>query len=178
MSTKQVSFRFSVLLAAVFGANVLSHADRHLIAVMVDAVREDLHLSDTEIGVLYGFGFSISFSIATLFFAVLSDRFSRTKMIAFSIGSWSLATILFGIASNFYLLFAARLGVGAGQSILSPAVYSLLADNTKPKYLTQTNAIYAMGSFIGIAFTFILGQHLLSMDIRRPFGLDFFEFAT
>lgn len=157
-STKSRHFAHTAnfTLGALFFANLISHIDRHLLAMTVDQIRADVGLSDTQVGVLYGFGFSVSFALSTVVLASYSDKYSRTKIIALAIGFWSVATGLFGIASSFALLFIARLGIGVGQAALSPAVYSILADLFHRQKRGRANAIYASGSFVGLSIAVAL----------------------
>ena len=146
-----------------FGANVLSHMDRQIIIGIVDLLRHEMDLSDTQIGVLHGLAFSLTFAVFGVVLANLGDRFARGKLIALAIGVWSISTAAFGLVSGFMSMFLARMGVGLGQAMLSPLVYSLLADNFHRKYLGRACATYAIGSFIGVGLVLWVGGRLLEL---------------
>ncbi len=159
------SHGFSIVLVCLC-ANILSHVDRNMLVGMVDVIRADIGLSDTQFGLLHGLAFSLSFSFFTVVLAGFGDRISRGNLIAVAICIWSIATGLFGFATGFLSLFLARMGVGLGQALLSPTVYSLLADNFPRSRLARANSFYAFGSFIGVALVLYLGGYLADLSFK------------
>ena len=110
-------------------AATLSFIDRQILNVMIGPIKRDLGgLSDTEISLIIGLAFSAVYSLTTLPLARIADRYSRRNVIAAGIFSWSLMTALAGMASSFWQLFTARMGVGIGEASLGPASTSMLAD--------------------------------------------------
>ncbi|VAV95419.1 Permeases of the major facilitator superfamily, partial [hydrothermal vent metagenome] len=152
------------IVLVCLGANILSHADRNMLVVMIDVVQSDLGLSDTQIGLLHGLAFSLSFSVFTIVFASLADRMARGNLIAIAICLWSIATGLFGFATGFLSMFLARMGVGLGQAMLSPTVYSLLASNFPRSRLARASSWYVSGSFLGVALVLSVGGYLAEMS--------------
>jgi MFS family permease len=87
----------------------------------------------------------------------LADRTSRKLMICLGLFIWSFMTVISGFAASFTFLVTARLFVGLSQAMLSPAVYSYLADEFSPKKRATIFSFYASGIFIGIGMSFLLG---------------------
>jgi MFS family permease len=94
--------------------------------------------------------------------ATLSDRTNRPLVIGAGVAIWSLATAACGLASSFAGLFASRLLVGAGESTLSPATHSLIADLFPREKLGRATAIFSVGSFLGSGIAFLVGGTIIS----------------
>src|SRR6202020_1628595 len=106
--------------------NVVSFADRIMIAVLVQPIKHDLHLSDTQMGLLSGFAFVAVYAAVGLPLARLADRIGRRWILAASVGFWSLMTAVCGLTQTFGQLVLARLGVGLGEAACIPSGDSLL----------------------------------------------------
>ncbi|MCZ6517979.1 MAG: MFS transporter, partial [Gammaproteobacteria bacterium] len=116
-------------VAVLMIAFIFSIADRIIIALLVDPIKTDLGLSDTDLGIMMGLAFAIFYALMGLPIGRLSDRYNRRSIIAAGIFMWSLMTATCGLARNFWELFLARVGVGVGEATLSPAAYSMIADS-------------------------------------------------
>jgi MFS family permease len=143
-----------VMLSIVLG---LSQLDRNILSLLLQSIKHDLKLNDTEMGLLTGAAFSSVYLILSYPLSLLSDRFSRKVMIALGVAVWSLSTAACGLASGFLSMFAARAGVGAGESVNAPATYSLLADSFPRERLTRAMATLNLGFVGGTALSLILG---------------------
>ncbi|MGI9330496.1 MAG: spinster family MFS transporter [Gammaproteobacteria bacterium] len=147
-------------------AYVFSFIDRTILALLVDPIKADLGLSDTQIGLLGGFAFAIFYTLMGLPIGWLADRKRRTFIIAGGIFVWSLMTAACGLAKNFGQLILARIGVGVGEAALSPPAYSMIADYFPPNRLGRPLGVYSSGVFIGTALAFILGGALVQYFTR------------
>ena len=87
----------------------------------------------------------------------IADKKSRIAMICIGLAIWSLMTVLSGFAASFAFLVTARLFVGVSQAMLSPAVYSYLADRFSEQDRATVFSVYASGIFIGIGLSFLAG---------------------
>ncbi len=159
IATKQPTSRFYAwfVLGLLVLIYISSFVDRQIIAVLGTSIRQELGLSNTEIGVLYGPAFSLIYAICGLFMGRMADRVPRTRIILTGLTVWSLMTLASGFASSLIFLVTARLFVGVSQASLSPAVYSLLADYFKPQQRATVFSIYASGIFLGIGAAFLIG---------------------
>ena len=138
-------------------AQVVSFIDRQVITLLVQPIRADLAISDTQISLLMGFAFVIFYVAMGVPIARLSDRYSRRTIIATGIFLWSLATAACGLARNFWQLFLARIGVGVGEATLTPAAYSMIADYFPKTLLGRAIGLYAVGVYLGAGLALVLG---------------------
>src|SRR6266704_5245806 len=113
-------------------ANLLSYTDRQILSLLVDPIRHDLSISDTQVGLLIGTAFALVYGVAGLPFGWLADRLRRRDLIVTGIVLWSLGTVCCGLSQNFAQFFAARLLVGIGEAVLTPASISLISDSFPP----------------------------------------------
>ena len=136
---------------------VFNFIDRQILAILAPSIKDDLGLSDTQIGALSGVAFGIFYATLGIPIARLADRYSRVNIIAICLGIWSLMTALSGLAQNFVQLLIARIGVGIGEAGGSPPSHSLLADYFTPDKRATALGIYALGIPIGILFGNLAG---------------------
>ena len=106
-------------------AFTVAFIDRQILSLLVQPIRRDLGISDTQISLLAGFAFAVFYSVLGVPIARLADRRSRRAIISVGVFLWSLMTAACGLAKSFAGLFAARVGVGVGEATLSPAAYSM-----------------------------------------------------
>lgn len=136
---------------------ILSFVDRQIVAVLGTQIRDTLTLNNLQIGLLYGPAFSFVYALAGIPMGRIADRTSRKMMISIGLFVWSLMTVLSGFAASFAFLITARIFVGLSQAMLSPAVYSYLADAFSPERRATVFSIYASGIFIGVGLSFLIG---------------------
>ena len=136
---------------------IISFVDRQIIAVLGVQIRDSLSLSNLQMGLLYGPVFSFIYAFSGIPMGRLADRVSRKGMICAGLFIWSAMTVFSGFANTFLILILARLFVGVSQSMLSPAVYSYLADAFTPEKRATVFSVYASGIFIGIGLSFLVG---------------------
>lgn len=146
------------LLAVTY---MLSFMDRTLISLLIGPIKAEFLLSDTEIGMLIGFGFVVFYSLLGLPFGALADRSDRRWLIIVGLVAWSVATSASGFAGGFVALMAMRTLVGVGEATLSPAAYSTLADRFPPHRLGVAVAIYAAGVSVGGGLAMAFGGVLV-----------------
>ncbi len=142
------------ILSLVLG---LSQIDRGILSLLLQPIKQDLGLSDSEMGLLIGLAFSIVYLFLSFPLSRISDRRSRKTMIAIGVAFWSLATAACGLARSFWPMFIARAGVGAGEAVNGPATYSLLADSFPREKLPRAMAVLNLGFVGGTAISLIIG---------------------
>lgn len=131
--------------------------DQGILNLLIQDIIVDFQLTDTQASLLLGPAFAMAYLLFGVPLSPLIDRSVRKRMIAAAITVWSLATAACGLASSFAQLFAARMAVGAGEAINSPASYSLVSDFFPRERLPR--AIYALqlGSVAGNGLSLLLG---------------------
>ncbi|HEX3913055.1 MAG TPA: MFS transporter [Steroidobacteraceae bacterium] len=136
---------------------VFSFIDRTTISLIVEPMKRDLHISDTEIGMLQGFAFALLYTFLGLPIARLSDRHNRRAIIAGGVFIWSIMATSCGLARTAIQLFIARIGVGVGEAALSPAAYSIITDSFPRSRLGGAFGVYNIGITIGAGIAFLVG---------------------
>ena len=150
-----------VLILALLIA--LSLMDRQLLAIVADQVKTEFHLSDTDVGLLGGTIFSISFTVASIPLAWSADRISRTGILTVCATFWALCTAAVGGANAFTALAAARVGLAIGEAGCNPCAQSLIADYVPPERRGRALAIYTMGGPAGLIAAGFLGGALADL---------------
>jgi predicted MFS family arabinose efflux permease len=144
------------LVAVLLAANLFNFADRAILAVLAQPIKEDLALTDTDLGMLSGLGFALLYSILGVPLGWLAERVSRKGIIAVCVAVWSFMTAACGLATGFTTLLLGRVGVGIGEAGLQPPTYSLFADHFAANRRASIIAIFGLGSPLG----FLFGQSL------------------
>lgn len=148
-------------------AFIFSLIDRQILNLLVIPIQNDLLLSDTQISLLQGFAFVITYVLLSVPIGRLVDKFNRIKIMISGVVIWSITTFTCGLSRNFYELLFARMGVGAGEAALSPAAWSVLADYFRPERLSFPISIYLMGPYLGAGLAMILGAYVLDLTSGR-----------
>ncbi|HEU4650567.1 MAG TPA: MFS transporter [Croceibacterium sp.] len=139
-----------------------------VMTLMVEPVKRDLGLTDVEMSYLLGFSVVLFYALIGIPAARLADRHNRKWLMTLSVAVWSAATAACGLANTFWQFFAARFGIGAGESISGPLSYSMLADYFPPEKLPRGIAIYNVGLQGGNALSLLLGAFLIHMLAGLP----------
>lgn len=151
------------MLGVLLIANVLSFVDRQILVLLVQPIRQDLGISDTQISLLQGFAFTILYSIVGLPLGRYADRNNRRNLIICGVAIWSVMTMCCGFAHTYGQLFAARIGVGIGEATLAPAAYSMICDAFRPQRRGTALGIYSSGIYLGIGVSVALGGAVLAL---------------
>lgn len=162
-------------LAFLSVALMVATIDRGILTLLVAPIKKQLDLTDTQFTVLHGWAFVSVYALLGLPIARLADRTSRRLIIGVGMAFWSAMTALCAFATGFWQFFAARAGVGAGESSFAPATYSILTDSFPPEKLPRAFAIVGIGFFYGASFGVILGAGLLMMAERLALGFGAFQ---
>ena len=136
---------------------IFSFIDRTTISLLVEPMKRDLHISDTQIGMLQGLAFALLYTFLGLPIARLSDRHSRRAIIAAGVFIWSIMATLCGLTRTAVQLFVARVGVGVGEAALSPAAYSIITDSFPRSKLGGAFGFYNIGITIGAGTALLVG---------------------
>lgn len=156
------------MVAVLVGVTFTALLDRSIPALLVEPVRRDLGISDTQYSVIQGYAYSIFYCLAGFPVGRLVDRTNRRNLILIGIPCWSGATILCGLATDFWTLCLARMGVGASMALLAPAAYSIVADYFEPARRGRALAVYSLAFSIGAGLSFIVGGVILRAFAGSP----------
>jgi MFS family permease len=142
------------VLVLVYGFNFV---DRYIFIIMMEPIKKDLRLSDTQLGLISGLGFSAVYSLSGLVVAHWADRGNRRSIIAMALAAWSALTVVSGLARNFAQLLIARMGVGVAEAGCSPPAHSLISDYFPARQRAVAFSIYAIGLDAGMCMGFVCG---------------------
>ncbi len=155
------------ILVVVYTFNFI---DRQIIGILAVPIKADLGLTDTELGLMGGLAFALFYTGLGIPIALLADRFSRTWIMTAALTIWSAMTAASGLATNFWQLFAARLGVGIGEAGGVAPAYSLISDFFPPSQRARALGIYSFGIPIGSALGIVFGGIIATLlDWRIAF---------
>ncbi len=158
------------MLAVLLLAYVFNFIDRQIVGILAPAIKRDLVLTDTQLGLLGGLAFALLYTTLGIPVARLADRRSRVWIITVSLGVWSAFTAACGLAASFPQLFLARLGVGVGEAGGTAPAYSLIADYFPRAQRARALAVYSLGIPIGGALGILFGGLVASaVDWRFAF---------
>lgn len=142
------------LLTAAQGCHAL---DRAIIGLVLEPVRQEFKVSDSQLGVLAGLGYGAAFAAAAIPMGLLVDRTNRKRLLGVLLALWSGLTALCGLASNYVQLLVARMAVGVAESGGAPTGMSILADYFRPSERAGAVGIWYLSSAIGIIGTYLVG---------------------
>ena len=141
----------------------LTAVDRVAFPVVIEPIRHELALTDTQLGLLTGLAYSAMYAIASLPVARWADVGDRRTIIALSLGIWSIMTALCGFAHSVWQLFLARFGVGFGEAGSNAPVQSLLCDYFAPERRSLPLSLFGLGAAVGA----IVGYGLVGFAADR-----------
>jgi predicted MFS family arabinose efflux permease len=139
---------------------VFNFIDRQILVILQESIKQELLLSDTQLGLLSGLSFALFYVILGIPIARLADRGNRRNVVAIAVVAWSAMTALCGLAQNYIQLVLARIGVGVGEAGCSPPAHSMISDYFSENQRATALSVYSMGIYIGILFGFSLGGWL------------------
>ncbi|MDZ4867078.1 MAG: MFS transporter [Alphaproteobacteria bacterium] len=137
-----------------------SHLDRSIVGILAQPIKDELGLSDTQVGFLGGFAFAVFYATLGIPLALLADRTNRRNIIAFAVTVWSVMTVACGFAGNYLQLVLARIGVGVGEAGSSPQSHSMIADMYAPHERSRAMSVYTLGVTLGVMLGFMVGGYV------------------
>ncbi|WP_339821893.1 MFS transporter [uncultured Parasphingorhabdus sp.] len=143
-----------IMLMLTFMFNI---TDRLVMSILIEDIKAEFVLSDTQIGLLAGTAFTVFYLILGVPAGRLADRTNRKTMVAVSLSLWSLMSALCGAALGFWTLLLARLGVGVGEAGGGPPSVSIITDYFAPHELSRAMGIYAAGAVLGPVLGYAAG---------------------
>jgi MFS family permease len=148
------------VLAMLTLVYVFNFIDRQVLVILQESIKKELHLSDTQLGLLSGFTFAVFYVTLGIPIARLADRTNRRNTVAVSLGLWSIMTACSGLARNFVQLLLARTGVGVGEAGGSPSSHAMISDYFPPQKRSTALSIYSAGIYFGVLIGFLMGGYL------------------
>jgi len=150
----------SYVLGVLSVTYMMNYADRTLLAILIEPMKQELGTTDTQMGLLSGIAFAIFYALFGLPLATWADRGNRRTILALGIAVWSLMTAATAASRGFLHILLARIGVGAGEASSGAPVHSLLSDYFPPEHRATVMAIYTAGAQLGAMFGIAVGGWL------------------
>jgi MFS family permease len=157
-----LAYRSYVLLVLVI-VYTFNFIDRQIVGILAVPIKTELHLSDSQLGLMGGLAFALFYTLLGIPIARLADRVSRTGIMTVALALWSLMTAVCGLTQNFAQLFMARVGVGVGEAGGVAPAYSLICDYFPTKERARALSVYSFGIPIGAASGIVLGGFITSL---------------
>jgi MFS family permease len=150
------------LLWTLLVVYIFNFLDRQIVNILAEPIKNDLGLSDTQIGLMTGLAFALFYTVLGIPIARYADRpkSNRVGIISVSLAIWSGMTVLCGLAQNYAQLLAARIGVGVGEAGCTPAAMSLITDAVPAEKRSSAIAFYGLGVPIGSLLGMVVGGAL------------------
>jgi len=148
--------RLWLSVLVLFAVNILNFYDRHVPGALVEPMRKEFHLDDTQIGLL-GSAFIWLYAIVGVPLGLIADRWSRKKLLAWGVLVWTALTASAGLATTYGFLLFSRVGVGLGEAACAPTATSWLGDLFRPAQRSRVLALFMMGIPVGGALGFFFG---------------------
>jgi predicted MFS family arabinose efflux permease len=149
MTTKIQGFRRHYTLFLLFLVSAVSLIDRQIMGIVIEPIKAEFHVSDTQIGLLTGLGFSLVYCLFAIPMGRFADRTNRRNLIGWCCAFWSAMTLLCGWVTSYWGLALARLGVAVGESGSGAASMSMIADLYPPHQRAKAISVYMLGAPIG-----------------------------
>ena len=151
------------VVAVLTLANVSGFVDRQILSLLVEPIKRDLGVSDTQVSLLMGLSFAVFYSVLGIPIGRLADRGSRRAIVAVGAVLWSAMTALSGLARTFTQLFVLRIGVGVGEATLGPSAVSMIADAFPRERRGTAMSVYMLGTFLGSGIAYALGAYVVGL---------------
>jgi len=148
------------VLAMLFLVLATSLIDRNVLGILLEDIKADLRISDTELGLLTGPAFAVTNAIAGIPLARMADRFSRRDIVAWGLLAWSALTAMQGLTRSFGALMVARIGVGIGEASTGPSAHSLISDYFPLRQRATAISLYTIGGHLGVWIALFVGGWL------------------
>jgi MFS transporter, Spinster family, sphingosine-1-phosphate transporter len=145
------------LLLLILASN---YVDRLALGLLLQDIKVDLQLSDTQLGLLSGIAFALFYSVMGIPLARWADRGNRVTIITVTAAIWSAAVALCGVAESFLQLLLIRIGVAVGEAGCVPPAHSLIADHFDRAERPRAVARYMLGGPLSVVIGYFLAGWL------------------
>lgn len=150
-------FRAWTSVAILMLFSLFSMLDRQIIALLVEPIKRDLLLSDTQLGLLSGLAFALLYAVAGLPIGWAVDRYPRRIIVFLGITVWSLSCAACGLARDFWQLAIGRTFVGVGEASLSPSAVSLIGDLFPKERMALPMGMFSASFYLGSGAALAIG---------------------
>ena len=147
---------------------LLSFADRVIFGLVLKPIQTSLHFTDSQLGILSGVAFAVTYAVFSPFSGYVVDRFNRKTILLLAVAFWSLMTLATGLSTSFLALGVARALVGVGEAFMNPLAVSLIGDAVAPERRARVFSLYLSAGALGGIFAYIFGGTIVHVLARVP----------
>jgi predicted MFS family arabinose efflux permease len=151
------------VLATLILVNIFNAIDRGILSILQQPIKEDLLLSDWQLGILSGPAFAALYSVAGVPIARLADRGNRSLILAIAVSFWSMMTALCGLAQSYIHLLLCRIGVGGGEGACTPTTHALISSHFSARQRGFAMAVLTTSIPIAQMLAPLLGGYATAM---------------
>jgi MFS family permease len=151
------------LLTILMVILAFNYVDRLALAVVLQDIKVEFSVSDTQLGLLSGIAFALFYSLMGLPIARWADRGNRVIIITVTTLLWSVAVALCGVAGSFLQLLLIRVGVAVGEAGCIPPAHSLIADYFTREERPRAVARYMQGGPLSVVIGYCLAGWLVQL---------------
>lgn len=151
-----------LVLAMLSALYTFSLIDRNILVLLIGPIKTQFQINDVQIGLLVGTAFAVVYAFLGIPAGRLADRGNRKMLIAAGAIIWCLCTIASGFAASFAVLVLFRLGLAAGEAVLTPAVHSMIGDLFPPEKRSLAASLYTSAGLLGPPLAFSGGALVIS----------------
>jgi MFS family permease len=157
MKTSAYGWRSHYTLLVLLFVYTMSFIDRQIMGILIQPIKEEFQVSDTAMGLLSGLTFALFYGVLAIPFGRYADRANRRNFVAYCCAAWSAMTALCGMATGYWSLALARVGVAVGEAGGTAPSLSMIADHYPPEQRGRAMGVYWLGPQLGILFGLTLG---------------------
>ncbi len=144
-----------VALGVLFGVNLLNFYDRQILGPLLEPIRREFHLTDTQLGALSTL-FTVLYAVVGVPFGRLADSWSRKRLLALGMIVWSALTASSGFAASYMMLLFTRLGVGVGEAVCAPVGTSWIGDLFPVSKRSRALAFFMLAVPLGTGLSYMV----------------------
>lgn len=141
---------------------LINYIDRGNLAVAAPLLKDELRLSNTQLGVLIT-AFFWTYTAVLAVSGWICDRVNVNWVLAAGFALWSLATAATGFVHSFALLLGCRMLLGLGESVAFPSYGKMIALNASQEHRGIANAMIISGMSLGPA----IGTYACGVTMAR-----------
>ncbi|QHV94145.1 MFS transporter [Spirosoma endbachense] len=158
ITRKPTGYRWELLLL-LWLAFFLNQADRQIFSVVLPLIRDDLGLTDAELGLIAS-ALVWTYGLLVPIAGFIGDRFSRRNILGFCLLFWSFATLMTGFCSTVFQFILLRgVATGGGEAFYAPSANALLGE-TYRENRSFALSIHQTAVYFGIILSGLIAGYI------------------
>ncbi len=165
MSASTTELRHDAEVIGLVGsAHLLSHFLQLILAPLFPLLKDEFGVGYAALGLMVSVMYTVS-GISQTTAGFIVDRYGARRVLLFGMATFSLAMLLTGLATSYWMLIAVALLAGVGNSVFHPADFSILNAKVNPKRLGYAFSTHGIGGNFGW-----LAAPVFSIGISSVYG--------